>query len=140
LAPLTQEIEYLRPVLAKVSSGENPTTIELYALGGMLHCFYTGVENIFKRILAELDRRRSTGRSWHLDLLGLMSQPGTARPAVISQGLKDELEEYLRFRHRFRYAYGFQLDWEEMSPLVLGCEETLDRLAAEVNVFLEGLP
>lgn len=44
--------------------------------------------------------------------------------------------EYLEFRHVFRQAYSFQLRWDKMSPLVLGCEETLRQLEAELDVFL----
>ena len=37
--------------LRKKVKHPNPDTIELVALAGFLHTFYTGVENIFKRVV-----------------------------------------------------------------------------------------
>jgi hypothetical protein len=51
--------------------------------------------------------------------------------------MRDALRGYLDFRHVFRQAYSFQLQWEKMSPLVLGCEETLRRLEVELDAFFE---
>ena len=53
------------------------------------------------------------------------------------QAVERELQDYLGFRHVFRQAYSFQLDWEKMSPLVLNCEGTLRELEAALDRFLE---
>jgi hypothetical protein len=47
------------------------------------------------------------------------------------------LNEYLRFRHVFRNAYSFDLDWRKMSPLVLRVEETFQKLENAVDDFLK---
>ena len=91
----------------------------------MLHGFYTGVENVFKRIAIELDTQRPSGEAWHRRLLDSMSNPGRGRPPVISPELKASLEGYLQFRHVFRQAYSFDLQWGKMAALVLECEHTL---------------
>ena len=70
----------------------------------MLHSFYNGVENIFKRIALELDGQLPNSRTWHRDLLNAMARPGPSRRAVISEELRDHLNEYLNFRHVFRSA------------------------------------
>jgi hypothetical protein len=44
---------------------------------------------------------------------------------------------YLRFRHVFRNAYSFDLDWQKMSPLVLRLEETFQMLEKALNDFLK---
>ena len=128
-------IEVHRPLLTKCT-GTTPNDIELSALATMLHSFYTGIENIFKRVAVELDGTMPRGESWHRELLDAMIRPSAARPAVLSKPLRDRLREYLEFRHVFRQAYSFQLRWDKMSPLVLGCEETLRQLEAELDVFL----
>jgi hypothetical protein len=128
-------IEVHRPLLTKCT-GTTPNDIELSALAAMLHSFYTGIENIFKRVAVELDSAPPRGESWHRELLDAMIRPNAARPAVLSTPLRDRLREYLEFRHVFRQAYSFQLRWDKMSPLVLGCEETLRQLEAELDVFL----
>jgi hypothetical protein len=89
-----------------------PTEIELSALAATLHSFYTGVENIFKRVAVELDGEPVRGDAWHRELLLRMKTPTARRPALLSEELHDILNEYLRFRHVFRYAYSFDLDWQ----------------------------
>lgn len=68
-----------------------------------------------------------------------MARPASKRPRVTSDYLRDTLEEFLNFRHRFRHAYGFELRWNKMEPLVQGAEETFNRLKVEINFFLESV-
>ncbi len=37
------------------------------------------------------------------------------RPRVISSELAEELDDYRKFRHLFRHAYGGELRWKECS-------------------------
>ena len=114
-----------------------PTEIELSALAALLHSFYTGVENIFKRVAVELDGEQVSGEAWHRELLRRMKSPSAHRPALLTEELHDTLNEYLRFRHVFRIAYAFDLDWQKMSPLVLRLEETFKLLEAALNDFVK---
>jgi hypothetical protein len=113
-----------------------PDDVELSALAAMVHSFYNGIENIFKRIAEELDGQlpRSSG-FWHRELLDTMNRPGGVRPAVISENLVECLDSYLDFRHFFRHAYIFNLRWDRMKGLVLGCEGTLKLLEDELDRF-----
>ena len=113
-----------------------PTEIELSALAATLHSFYTGVENIFKRVAVELDGEPVRGDAWHRELLMRMKTATARRPALLSEELHDTLNEYLRFRHVFRTAYSFDLDWQKMSPLVLRLEETFQKLGKALDGFL----
>ena len=99
-----------RPLLAKCLHTP-PDPIELSALAALLHSFYTGIENIFKRVALELDGALPRGESWHRELLDAMAQAGSARGPIISAALRARLREYLGFRHVFRQAYAFQLRW-----------------------------
>ena len=65
-----------------------------------------------------------------------MTEATAARGPVISEELRVRLKGYLQFRHRFRHAYTFQLEWERMSPLALGSTEALRLFEAELGVFL----
>jgi hypothetical protein len=130
-------LEIHRPLLRQCQNVA-PNGIELSALAALLHSFYTGVENIFKRVAFDLDRHLPSGQTWHRDLLEQMARGGEHRPAVISQALRGTLREYLQFRHVFRSAYSFDLDWEKMSGLVLNCEDVWRRLEAEMTTFLQG--
>jgi hypothetical protein len=112
-----------------------PSEIEISALAATLHSFYTGVENIFKRVVVELDNSTLEGEAWHRELLLRMKDATSTRPAVISSELHDDLVEFLRFRHVFRNAYSFDLDWNKMSPLVLRLEKTFERLEQQLDCF-----
>lgn len=136
LEQLEQLIDVHRPLLDSCENAA-PTAIELSALAAMLHSFYTGIENIFKRVCVELGAEMPTGTAWHRELLDLMSKPNDLPGIVISPELGRRLEEYLKFRHVFRQAYSFQLRWEKLSPLVFNCEETLRSVRAELRSFLE---
>jgi hypothetical protein len=112
-----------------------PTEIELSALAATLHSFYTGVENIFKRVAVELDGQPVRGEAWHRELLSRMKTPTERRPALLSEELHDMSNEYLRFRHVFRSAYSFDLDWQKMSPLALRLEETFHKFEKALDDF-----
>lgn len=95
------------------------------------------MENIFKRVFVELDAQPVAGDSWHRELLRRMTEPGANRPALLSDELHDKLLDYLRFRHVFRNAYSFDLDWQKLSPLVLGWEATFRQLEAALEAFVK---
>ncbi len=113
-----------------------PNAIELSALATLLHSFYTGIENMFRRIAIETDGGIGKGDGWHRRLLLQMAEGGESRPPVISPDLLERLQSYLQFRHVFRNSYSFQLRWEKMQPLVLHCEETFSSLRKEIAVFV----
>jgi uncharacterized protein YutE (UPF0331/DUF86 family) len=118
---------------------EPPAPIERAALAAILHAFYNGVENVFKRIASEYDGGIPGGSTAHRDLLDLMVRAAPNRPRVISEALCDRLDPYLDFRHMFRHAYSFQLEWDKMEMLVRECESVLDQFDTEITAFLAGM-
>lgn len=132
------ELEQIRRLLAihrplvEKSRASPPTPIELSALAAMLHSFYTGIENIFKRIAVEAGGSPPRGDSWHRMLLDAMVESRSGRSAVISSQTHQRLVSYLGFRHVFRNAYAFQLSWDRMSELVLNCDRTFELLEADL--------
>ena len=116
-----------------------PDAVGRAALAAFLHAFYTGVENIFKRIRAAYSETLPRSDTWHRDMLDTMARPGPNRPLVISEGLRRELKAYLDFRHMFRQAYTFELRWEKMADLVLNCEQVWRRTETELQTFLDAI-
>jgi hypothetical protein len=82
----------IHPLLAKCRDTA-PTEIELSALAATLHSFYTGAENILKRVAMELDGEPVRGDAWHRQLLLRMKTPTARRPALLSEKLHDTLNE-----------------------------------------------
>lgn len=136
LDQLNHLLETHRPLLEK-SVTIRPDPIELSALAAMLHAFYTGIENILKRISLEIDGETQKGEFWHRQLLDKMASSGAVRPALLSPPLRDTLRDYLYFRHVFRHAYTFELKWEKMAELVQECEKTLRQFEIQLNAFFE---
>ncbi len=134
---LNKLIDIHRELVSKCSS-EPPTDVERSALAFLLHSFYSGLENIFKRIAIEIDGSLPVGDAWHRQLLDQMAKATDRRSAVISEALNETLNEYLAFRHVVRQSYSFTLQWEKMAALVLNCEATMRYVVDELRVFMEG--
>jgi hypothetical protein len=117
-----------------------PEFVEISALSAFLHAFYTGIENIFKRVVVELGESLPEGEFWHQKLLELMTIPTSHRPALISEEFRGKLRNYLDFRHVFRHAYTFDLQWPKMKELVMECPKTLHQLEDDLDKFLAALP
>jgi hypothetical protein len=135
-AQLQQLFELHRPLLETIRHQE-PNPIELSALGAFLHSFYTGAENLFRRVTLELGDSLPQNEAWHQRLLRRMTAPTESRPALISTELEEQLKVYLQFRHVFRQAYSFQLHWAKMAPLLLASEKVFARLREEVALFVD---
>jgi hypothetical protein len=135
LERVAQEMAELLAVCA-----QPPTRTELRAMASILHEFYNGVERIFERIAIGLGEGIPHGRYGHADLLEQMAigQEG-ARPAVIDEPLRARLKEYLDFRHFFRHAYGYMLDWDQLRWKVEALSATLILLRDQLHAFFQAL-
>lgn len=87
-------------------------------LGSVLHSFYNGLENIFEIIAKNLDKQVPSGNKSHQELLKQMALKKEYRNEIINEEIYLSLREYATFRHFYRHAYSFQLNWEKMKPLV----------------------
>jgi predicted nucleotidyltransferase len=142
---IREELEQLRSVVERLEEWQvmgDPSQDDLVrvGVGTVLKDFYDGVECIFKHIAAALNEPLPSGKEWHKQLLEKMSQPTENRKPVISQDLKDALDEFLGFRHLFRSIYVVtQLQWEPMAPLVANLPQVYKQLREEVESFLSEL-
>ena len=135
---LRRLLEESSPLIARCRQ-EPPGPTERWAVAAMLHAFYNGVENLFKRIAMECDGGTPCGPAAHRDLLDSMARAGSSRPRVITDATRDLLEKYLDFRHMFRHAYTFDLRWDKMADAVFACEDTLAQLESELTAFCDAL-
>lgn len=132
-----ENLEKLNREMTEILGHPGPSFLETRAAGSVLHDFYSGMEKIFKRIASRIDRDVPSGEDWHTDLLTRMAIPlDNIRPRVISDTLKEQLAEYMRFRHLFRNIYGFELKWERCGMLGQKMEETFKAFQSEMREFL----
>ena len=136
---LHRQLDECRAVLAACGLRPPSSPVETSALAVMLHGFYNGIENMFKRIAMEYDGGIPGGGASHRDLLDLMTRATQRRPQVISEAMRDALDPYLDFRHMLRHAYTFHFAWEKMQPLVADCDAVLAQLKAEIDKFVAGM-
>lgn len=110
-----------------------PDLFDMTILGSVLHSFYNGLENIFEVIAKNIDKDIPTGNKSHQELLHQMASENANRSEVINEEIYLSLREYATFRHFYRHAYSFQLNWEKMKPLV----KNLMSVWNEVKLSLE---
>ena len=57
----------------------------------------------------------------------------------MAEALWLRLQDYLAFRHCFRHAYGYTLEWVKLRPLVAGMSATFTDVQGQLMAFLEAL-
>jgi len=109
------------------------------AIGYLLHNFYNGCENIFRRIAAFFENDIGSD-TWRADLLRRMRlEVQGYRPAVIDEQLYRLLEDFRGFRHLFRNAYSFELDWERERLVARRFDRAAGLMQDQVRAFLARL-
>ncbi len=136
---LIDELFHSHKLLFKKIKIKEPDQIEISAIATVLHSFYNGIENIFKRIARRIDNKVPCTEYWHQELLEQMTTSSEMRKAVISNDLFQKLCLYLGFRHFFRYSYSFQFKWPKMKDLVLELTEVYSLFKEELDIFISDL-
>jgi hypothetical protein len=116
-----------------------PDKIELAALGTVLHSFYNGIEGIFLLVSKQIDKITPSDSAWHQSLLNQVTEKTVDRASLISQDTASLLAAYLKFRHFFRHAYAFMLDWNRIKPLADNLCSVWVTVKAEIAVFCDSL-
>ena len=106
-------------------------------LGSILHSFCNGVENIFEIIAKNVDKEVPIGNKSHQELLHQMAIENDYRQEVISEELYLQLREYTTFRHFYRHAYSFQLNWDKMEPLINNIFKVWKELKEMLQIIIE---
>jgi hypothetical protein len=96
------------------------------------------LEKAFVTVAKRCDHHVPPGKAWHRELLQQMARPTKARQALISEALAKHLASYLRFRHFYRHAYSFRLDWQELQGLVVGLPHTWKDVRQALTAFMQG--
>jgi uncharacterized protein YutE (UPF0331/DUF86 family) len=65
-----------------------------------------------------------------------MQYPAKMRESVITETTGEKLTQYLTFRHFFRHAYGFQMDWDKMKHLISGINPVWESVQKDIEKFI----
>jgi hypothetical protein len=138
-ALIKAEIEELDSLLSKNSAlleVSQPNLTEIQAIAAVLHSFYTGLENVFKRV-ARQGARPLAGDNWHSALLQTMKEPQPDGSTIIDSETYVLLKGYLKFRHVFRQGYSTSLEWPKMAPLAQHLNHVYAKVRAQLTRFAE---
>jgi hypothetical protein len=112
----------------------------LKAVAYDLHGFYTGLERIFRSVANTIDDRVPSGDNWHTELLEQMTMEiEGVRPALLSTEVRNLLDEFMRFRHRVRNIYSFNLIPELVKSLVERLPVAYEKVKEDLLAFLHFL-
>ncbi len=103
-------------VLVSLCNNREPDFVEITAIGGILHSFYNGLENIYVLIGKTLQFDFKASPQWHRNLVDCMF----AQPDFLPAELRPLLMEYMGFRHFYRHTYAYTIKWEKCSHLFMG--------------------
>jgi hypothetical protein len=138
LVALGRVAQEMQDLLAACASP--PTHTELRAMASTLHEFYNAVERIFERMAVGLGEGMPQGSYWHANLVEQMATAWEGvRPAVIDEPLCARLKDYLDFRHFFRHAYGYTLEWSQLRWKAECLSATLTTFRDQLHLFFERL-
>ena len=116
---------------------EEPDFVELNAIGSILHSYYNGLESIFCFIYKSLENKSLAGNMWHSDLFTYTFSATDTHKQILSDDLKNDLKEYLGFRHVFRHSYGYELDWTRLYPLFAKLSSNWQVVKQQIQNFLD---
>lgn len=115
---------------------KTPDLFDITILGSVLHSFYNGLENIFEIIAKNIDGIVPNGNKSHQELLHQMASENSKRNEILNEELYLKLREYATFRHFYRHAYSFQLNWEKMNPLIDNLQTVWNELKLNLENFI----
>lgn len=138
------EFEYIETILQELETlFKKPleyelSLVEITGAGGLLHNFYNGIENIFKRILKFHNIKQEENKNWHKELLQKFYDIEN-NFAFLDTSIYDNLQEILKFRHLFIHGYGFFLQWELLKPLIKKALDSYPKFKSLCESFLKDL-
>ncbi len=134
LSELKHVVERTLQAWDKAAKQDDDFYLDSVALN--LHAFYSGLERIFEKLASTIDGTVPSAANWHQELLAQMqTEIPSVRPAVISEPLKETLEEYRGFRHVVRNVYTYHLKPEKLKLLVDDLESTFRMASEELTAF-----
>ena len=102
-----------------------------------IHNLYSAFEQLFETVVHFFENRLEEER-YHIDLLRRMRlEIEGIRPALVSDGAFDLLDELRRFRHFFRHAYTAELNPDKLDDLLGNVRRLREIHRQDVKKFID---
>lgn len=127
------ELENIDEVIEEIPSHfdlPKISNLELAGAAALLHNFYNGIENILKQIIIFKNIPLTESRTWHRELL-----EKAVSNEIISEECKNNLGQFLAFRHFFSHSYALDLDPEKMEALVESIQNVYSLFKKDIQNF-----
>jgi len=126
--------------LSKDVAGKEPSVREKTAAAAFMAQFYSGVENILKRISYFNSVPLPTDSTWHVDLFKrFCAPPYKSLPLLFDESLALAMAPFRKFRHVVHHGYGFQLDWDRMQEGIANIKDVFLRFKSKLSGYLQTL-
>jgi hypothetical protein len=138
VADLDRSVERAREGWRRAQQSSDDYYLDGVALN--LHGFYDGLERLFELIATVIDGTQPQGANWHEMLLRQMAaEISGVRPAVISEEMRNALDEYRGFRHVVRHVYTFEFEPAKVQRMVEKAPAVFGQVRAELLAFADFL-
>ncbi len=121
-------------------SDRMPLMREKIAAAAFMAQFYSGIENVLKRISHFYSVSLPSGDTWHIDLFKRFCEPPyQPLPALFDESLALSLAPYRKFRHVVYHSYVFQVDWDRMQEGLANVGDVYARFSFKLHEYLQTL-
>ena len=142
-AEIRRDVEDIARLVAHAIEGRRrladaeSDTFVLFGVGKVLHDFYAGTERLMSRVAAHFGGLPGEHGAWHRQLLDDMTLDiPRVRPALLARESARRLDDFLRFRHRFRSLYAFDIEVAPVAALLDKVPTTWVEVEADIARFL----
>ena len=122
--------------LLKLCKIKEPDFIEITAAAQILHSFYNGVESIAILIFKNIGEKLPNDVKWHKTLFEMMFGQNKNGKILLRDEIKENLNEYLLYRHFIRHSYSSEFKWSEMKSTINGIEEIWNKIKEDFEKFI----
>jgi hypothetical protein len=135
-----KEIDKIYSAISERKKGAVKNIANLESLGYKLHNLYCAFEDLFKIVARHFENSVEDIARYHKELLKRMSFTiEDVRPALLSEESFRLLDELRMFRHIFRHAYAYDLQYEKLKPVIKSADMLRGLYKREIERFLQKL-
>ena len=135
ISRIDKSLDSVEPLL-KLCKLREPDIVEVTAAAQVLHSFYNGVESIVLLIFKNLKEELPNDFNWHKTLFE-MAFGINSKNIIIRLDIKEQVRNYLHFRHFIRHAYSSELEWIKMKVLINELEEIWKIIKEDFELFIQ---
>ena len=135
-----KEIEKIYSAISERKKGALKSAVNLESLAYKLHNLYCAFEDLFKIVARHFENSVEDIARYHKELLKRMSFTiEGVRPELLSEETFRLLDELRMFRHVFRHAYAYDLQYEKLKPVIKSADMLRGLYKREIERFLDKL-